>query len=147
MTAKEYLSQIRLLTARLEMIDSNINTIREEQLTLRSAWPDGQPHGTKTGDPTSQKAIELADKLKQYEYKQIQLKSKLWQKKMEIINTIDMVNDSKCNMLLFFRYVECLTWVEIAERMGYTYKHVESNLHNRALQIVDELLGGKNGYK
>ena len=113
MTAKEYLEQVRLLTAQLARIDSTVKSIREEQLTLRSAWPDGQPHGTKTGDPTSQKAIELADKLEQYEYKQIQLKSKLWQKKMEIINTIDMVSDSKCNMLLFFRYVECLTWVEI----------------------------------
>ena len=140
MTAKEYLSQIRLLTARLEMIDSNINTIREEQLTLRSAWPDGQPHGTKTGDPTSQKAIELMELLEEYEHRQIECRSQLWRKKIEIIDTIGEVKDPDCHKLLFLRYVDMLTWEEIAVTMHYTYQWVAGPLHGKALEKISGII-------
>jgi hypothetical protein len=140
MTAKEYLLQIRLLSARVDMIDSNIRTIREEQLTLRSAWPDGQPHGTLTGDPTSQKAIELTEQLQKYESEQLRLRSELWRKRMQIVETIGKVEDAECYKLLFLRYVDMLTWEEIAVLMHYTYQWVAGPLHGKALNYISEII-------
>ena len=144
MSPKEYLSQIRLLTARLELVEANINRIREERITLRSAWPDGQPHGTITGDPTAQKAIELAKVLREYEQKQVSLRSEIWSARMHIIETIMKIPDSECNRLLFLRYVDMLTWEEIAVRMQYTYQWVAGPLHSRALDLVRELMKGES---
>ena len=143
MTAKEYLSRIRLLTARLELIDANIKTIREERLTLRPSWPDGQPHGTQTGDPTSQKVIELAALLEEYEREQIELRSQIWRERIHIVETIGKVEDSDCQKLLFLRYVNMLTWEQIAVWMGYTYQWVAGPLHGKALSLVAEIINKK----
>ena len=143
MTAKEYLSQYKLLSVRLEMIEANIKATREERLTLSSSWPDGQPHGTKVGDPTSQKAIELISLLEVYETEQRQLQSMLWSKRIEIIEAIGKVTDPDCYKLLTLRYIDMLTWEQIASRMGYSYPWVASHLHSKALCLIREIMEEK----
>lgn len=140
MTAKEYLMQIRLLNAKLEIIEANIKRIREERLTLRPSWPDGQPHGTQTGDPTSQKAIELATLLEQYEAEQLQIRMRIWRERITTVETISEVKDPECQRLLYLRYVDMLTWEQIAVWLGYTYQWVAGPLHGKALELVNEII-------
>ena len=58
----------------------------------------------------------------------------------ETVEVIRQVEDQRYYRLLLFRYVEGLRWPEVAERMGYTHVHVTSNLHPKALKVVDMLL-------
>ncbi len=140
MTAKEYLLQYRRLMAQLRIIEANINWVREERLTLNPSWPDGQPHGTQTSDPTSQKVLELIRLLDKYEHDQTALRAKCYRKRMRIDETISHVEDPDCRTLLHSRYIEMLTWEEIAVNMGYTYQWVAGPLHGKALKIIGDII-------
>ena len=143
MSPKEYMSQIRVLNAKLDLIEANIKAVCEERMTLRSAWPDGQPHGTLTGDPTAQKAIDLAQRLEGYEHEQRMLRSKLFIERVRIFDVILSIPDADCMRLLCYRYVNMLTWEEIAVLMHYTYQWVAGPLHSKALGLVEEILNKK----
>ena len=63
MTAKEYLTEVRRIDADIQMLTAEIDKIRLEMSgliddTISSSWPDGQPHGTGTGDPVGEKAAQ-----------------------------------------------------------------------------------------
>ena len=138
MTAKEYLMQIRILDARCRSLESEIEAIRAETATLRSPWPDGQPHGTNVGDPVGTQASKLADQLNRLEEQLLKNKGRLWLKRMEIVETIGRVQDADCNRLLYMRYIENRKWEEIAVELGYTYRWVTS-IHGNALKKIDEI--------
>ena len=155
-SAKDYLLQIRLLDMRLKTIDETIDKLRAEirsigDISVRSSWPDGQPHGTITTDPTGNQAAKLADanrakydelkkQLQQYEADQIIVRSKLWSKQVEILGVLDQVPDPTCHELLVLRYVEGRTWEYIAVELNYTYQWVAGPLHGRALTLVADIL-------
>lgn len=164
MSSKEYLSQYGTIKARLRLIDSNIDRLRKDiralgDISISSAWPDGQPHGTKIGDPTSSKAIQLINdmgslrekrerlrgQLLEYEYQQIQERSKLWSLGMEIteklssILSIDDDNAKVYHDILWLRYIQDMRWEEIAVSIGYTYRHT-TRLHGEALRVMEEVL-------
>ncbi len=155
-SAKDYLLQIKMLDAKLNATTSNINKIRQQlkelgDVDLSSSWPDGQPHGAMTTDPTSSKAIKnitqykeerdrLAHKLREYEHQQILTRSELWSKRMEILAVLDKVPDPLCYQLLVLRYVECRKWEWIAVELDKTYQWVAGPLHGRALVLVEDIL-------
>ena len=140
MTVKEYLSQIRILESQLQNVSAEIIKAREDLGRIRSAWPDGQPHGSGTKDPVGEEAAELADKLMELEHQHLETLSRLWSKRMEIVGTIGQVQDADCNRLLYLRYVEGRKWEEIAVELGYTYQWVCGALHGKALQIIREII-------
>jgi len=161
MKAKEYLNQVGIIDARLKMIDANIARLRKElasldSITINSSWPDGQPHGTIITDPTSRQAVKLADtpnekreqlkaELLDYEYKEILARSRLWSKRMEVIETLSLIYDAAEPMtkvycrLLSLKYLESKTWEEIAVDIGYTFRHT-LRLHGIALQRLERIL-------
>lgn len=167
MSSKEYLSQYGIIKARLRLIDSNIDRLRRDiqnigDISVSSAWPDGQPHGTKIGDPTSSKALKLISdmgnlrekrerlrsELLEYEYQQIQERSKLWSMGMEITEklsgllSVDDVNAKVYHDILYLRYIQDMRWEEIAVNIGYTYRHT-TRLHGEALKVMEEVLNEK----
>lgn len=139
MTAKEYLSQIRILDTRITNIEAEIREIREHSATLKSAWPDGQPHGSGTTDPTAAQAIKLAEKLEKLEYLKVTLKLQLWHKRAEIVDVIDQVQDADCNRILYLRYVECRHWEEIEDDVHISRAHLFRK-HDEALRLVEEII-------
>lgn len=154
MYAKEYLLQIRSLDARLKIIDNTIKKLRAEieslDISVKSSWPDGQPHGTILTDPTGSKATQLADKvdirreelrkkLLDYEYDQIKARSQLWSKQIEIIDTLSKVTDPTLYKILSYRYVDGQSFEWIAVEINYTWRHT-INLHGRALEELQRIL-------
>ena len=154
MYAKEYLLQIRSLDARLKIIDNTIKKLRTEieslDISVKSSWPDGQPHGTILTDPTGSKATQLADKvdirreelrkrLLDYEYEQIRVRSALWSKQIEIIDTLSKVKDPTLYKILSYRYVDGQSFEWIAVEINYTWRHT-INLHGRALEELQRIL-------
>lgn len=158
MDAKTYLMQVRTISARLKYIDSIIEKLRadiesETDVSLRSPWPDGQPRGTITTDPTGTTASRLADKvcarreqlreqLLDYEYQQIQTRSDLWSKQAEILDVIGEVRDPVLFNILVSRYVDGRRFEWIAVHVNYTYRHV-INLHGKALAEVQTILDNR----
>ncbi len=158
MDAKKYLMQVRTINARLKHIDSIIDKLRadiesETDVSIKSAWPDGQPHGTKTTDPTGTTASRLADKINmrrkelqeqllEYEYDQIQVRSELWRVQAEILDVISQVQDSVLFNILTSRYLDGRSFEWIAVNVNYTYRHV-INLHGKALAEVQTILNKK----
>lgn len=140
MTAKEYLLQVHKLDVMIRNLDDEIQKLRAEEVSVRSTWPDGQPHGSGTTDPTGTMAIKLADQLSDLEDSQMELRSKLWHKRNEIILTIGKLERPEHNRLLFLRYVDGCTWEEIAVDMHYTYQWVAGPLHGNALQELEKII-------
>ena len=154
--AKEYLMQYRIIKARLRAIDSMILEIREELTgaglaSMRSPWPDGQPRGTGTGDPTGEQAARDADaraeeyreklrrQLLDLEVRELRARSELWRQRVEIEETLGQVGDYAFQDLLRMRYIEGKTFELIAVEMGYSWRHTV-RIHGEALQAVEKIL-------
>lgn len=56
----------------------------------------------------------------------------------EIKATIESVPDPTERRLLWFRYIDGLTWAEIEEQLHYSMQHVH-NIHNRTLEKNAEI--------
>ena len=153
---KSYLGQIRLMQSRERLLEAEVNVIRAElesvDVSIRSAWPDGQPHGVGVTDPVGEKAASdvdsqiherrqmLMERLKDIELRLLRAKYDLYEKRMEIIEQIGTVMDAECSELLYLRYVRCETWEQIAVTMGYTYQWVAGQLHGKALKLMEAVL-------
>lgn len=140
--AKQYLMQVRLIDRRLRNVTKEIEAIREAYAeTLRSPWPDGQPHGAGgKSDPVGEAAAALADQLRGLEAGQIRLRAKLWSIRAEVVNVIGRVPDADCNELLSRRYVEGQKWEQIALEMNFDYTWVAGGLHSKALKMVRDII-------
>ena len=155
MDAKTYLLEIRSIKAKLKVIDDTIDKLRNDiesivDVSVKSSWPDGAPHGTITTDPTGTTASRLADQtnkrreelrdqLLMYEYEQLKVRSELWAKEVEILNVISKVRDPVLFNILNSRYIEGHRFEWIAVQINYTYRHT-INLHGKALEEVQKIL-------
>lgn len=155
MDAKEYLAQIGIIRARLKATDKNITRLKKEidkltDVKTRSTWPDGQPRGTITTDPTGTTASRLADQNKEkreelrrellkYEYEQLQIKSSLWSTVLDVYDLIGNITDPVLYTIIVKRYIEGDSFEQIAVDINYTWRHT-INLHGKALMEVQELL-------
>ena len=140
MTAKEYLSQIRTLETRIKSIDSEIEALRDEVGSLRSPWPDGQPHGSGVTNPVEAEAVKLADRLQQLETEQIKTRGRLWIQRMRIIDDIGRIQDNTAVALLTAKYVNGDTFEQIAVDIGYSYRQVLRK-HGEALEKFRAVMG------
>lgn len=159
MTAKEYLIQYRVIASKLRAIDVLISEIREElsnigTVSIRSPWPDGQPHGSGTTDPTGSLAAKAADagaearrealkeQLLDLEVRELRARSDLWRKRVEIEETLGAVLDPTYHDILHRRYIEGQTFELIAVEMNYSWRHTV-RLHGEALMEIDKILREK----
>lgn len=134
MTAKEYLRQYKLMTARIRNREHDLAELREERESI-SINLDGMPHGTSLSDKTARLAAQLADA----EEEIIELRSEAWSIRMEIVRTLNRIQSPEYNTLLYLRYIEGKTWEQIAVEMHYTFRHT-TRLHGDALREVDAIL-------
>lgn len=140
MNAKEYLMKVRLLDKKIKNLEEEIRDLRSEIITVRSSWPNGQPHGTGVSNPVESAVTKLIDELQSIESQHLALQSQMWSERNEVIKTIGKVSHAEYNRLLYLRYVQGEMWEQIAVDMGYTYQWVAGPLHSNALQEVDEIL-------
>lgn len=58
--------------------------------------------------------------------------------RIKMISVINKINNSTYRTLLIARYVNCSTWEQIAEEMGYSDVWVRTKLHNKSLMEADK---------
>ena len=67
--------------------------------------------------------------------------------KNKITLIINKINDPVCKSLLSLRYLNCMSWEQVAEFMDYSYVHVVHRLHPKALDKFNILYCEEGGTK
>ena len=135
MTAKEYLMQIRKLDTLIQIKQEELVELRAkaEVGSIRYESDDSSP----TRDTGKQERAYLnLIALKEEIQEETQL---YYQKRKEILNTLEKLNDSHEISLLYKRYFEFKKWEEIANEFKYTVRQVH-NIHGRALQHLKHFI-------
>lgn len=135
MNAKEFLRQYEYAVKRAakyrEMYETEQECIDAIRSTLGS---DGMPHGSGVSRKTEDKAIKLAERAqawKEAELDALDARALVF----NVIVEIDGIEGD----VLYERYINLLTWEEIADKLTYSLRGV-LYAHGRALQIVSDKL-------
>lgn len=129
MTAKEYLSQIYYARLKLQRLQERRDEIRDRMQGISSPSL-GQRVQTSPEDKMS-KLMARLDNIDRKIAGQIDREQMLIEK---ISVQVETVEPLQYRELLALRYINCLPWAVIAERMGYTERRL-FQLHGTALAI------------
>lgn len=129
MTAKEYLSQAAVLKRRIKQLEDRIEEIRSEVSSPKAIRYDKDMIQS---SPTSDAFANYVIRLEKEESKLIKLKEQYLETYEDIRVRLISVNPDIYSDLLFMRYLEQKTLVQIAEELNYSYEWT-CRLHGRAL--------------
>jgi DNA-directed RNA polymerase specialized sigma subunit len=132
MTAKEYLSQARILDKLIETDINEIQRLRTLSTSLGTMdYASDRVQSSTSGDKLCEivaKIVDLSAKINREIDRYVELKS-------ELREVIDEVQPKNLSVILKMRYLCGESWNEIAEHMGCSYRWVVS-LHGQALAQV-----------
>ena len=125
----EFLRQYRENGCEIERVRMEI--AKWESLACRVTASFGVARGG-NGEDRLQCAVEKIDALKNELIDQVgeRIALRRW-----IGGTIASLPDESLRRLLCYRYIDCLTWEQIAERMHYSVMQVH-RLHRKALDLL-----------
>ncbi len=131
MTAKEYLSQYRLLDTRIENKIDQIRSLRELAEKCTSAISVNRGKVANSDSAMEKTIIAVVDMEKEVQ----QEMDGLLRLKKEISDAIKTVENEEYRILLEKRYLCLNRWKSIAESMGYSLRNIYF-MHNLALEKV-----------
>ena len=135
MKAKEFLKQYKEAMDLVAKCENEYNEAVENIDAIGSTLSgDGQPHGTGVSKKTEDKAIDLVTAKEQW----AKAKMNAFRTRQKVVNLIIDIPGIE-GKVLYERYINLLTWEQIAEKLFYSYTGV-FYAHNRALDIVDKRL-------
>ncbi len=147
MTAKEYLSQGYRLEQRIKALGREIEELHLLSVSIPSSGFEEHYNASRNTDAPFVKVIS---KILDMEAKQADLLDRLISFKGELCRVIDSVQDCDEHLVLRYRYLSNMTWVEIGDELGWDERTIR-RMHNRALAhvvlpehptIVDTRFGG-----
>lgn len=139
MNAKEYLKQIKrydtLINNKLEELQrlKDLSTKITTSLSLTKVQTSGN---TSKIANSVEKLIDLQEEINDDIDKFIDLRT-------EVISNIDKIQNSDMCNVLYKRYLDLITWEQIAVDMHFTSQWVHK-LHNRALKEIQEIIDKDN---
>lgn len=136
MTTRQYLSQI-------EKYDNLIHNkiIEEEQLNILSISVKSIPMGEKVQSSSKQDPMgDMVAKIVDLRAEISKMATDFLEQKQEIIRTIEEVEDPILYDVLFKRYVEYKTLLNIADELGYSEITIK-RLHLKALKEIKNIKG------
>lgn len=135
MTIKEFMKRysndmdlIRQIKERIEIIEAESQNISPDT--------SGMPHGTDVGDRTGSIAAKLADMKYFLEDKEKESE----RHKQEIIEVIRGMKTKDRQILLTMKYIDLMTFEEIAKEMYFSNVYVRQKMHRAALIEAQESL-------
>ncbi len=123
---KKYLREYRGHVRRIDRIDAELAELRAMKTAI-SINNDGMPHGSGQSDMSG-----YAAQLDTLERKLLQEKNQLFIGYTKILDRINSLSSENERDVLFYRYIKGLAWWEIAEKMGYSERHI-TRIHGEAL--------------
>lgn len=136
MTTRQYLSQI-------EKYDNLIHNkiIEEEQLNILSMSVKSVPIGEKVQTSSKQDPMgDMVAKIIDLREEISKMATDFLEQKQEIIRTIETVEDPILYDVLFKRYVEYKTLLNIADELGYSEVTIK-RLHLKAVNAIKNIKG------
>ena len=135
MTAKEFLRQARTVDRRIDEATERVERLRAKLEAGRMSSIIGMPRGGASDwTATADRLIELEKDVNA----RIRDMCRLKRLAME---AIDRVEEARLREVLELYYIDCLTWGQVAQKMGMNLRWVY-RLHGRALirvQVPDNI--------
>jgi len=139
MNAKEYLSQALWLDKKINSKQEQLETLwaMATKMTTEYIQVKVASGGVSGGhiEKTIAKIIDLRESINKDIDKFVDLK-------IEILETIKHVKDPIDQIILEMRYINCKSWDEVAENIGYKRSTVFKT-HGKILKEVDAILNGR----
>lgn len=137
MTAKEFLSQAYWLDLKIESDLQELGKLQSMLSSVQAIRYDGiRVDSTSSGEAPFvkriEKVIELEEKINNEIDSLVDLKEK-------IRATIEKVANPDLKLLLLLRYVNHMSWEEIAVKMNYTVRNIHF-MHSNALKEVQQYI-------
>ena len=129
MTAKEYLQQYRHIQREIEDIDRRMVQIRLKYAAPSAINYSDMPKAHNSEHDLSDYIVKM-DELTDY---MISKYTRLRGIEVDIYKRVDSMENQKERELLRYRYIDGMTWTEIAEALGTTERNVYF-IHGRALK-------------
>lgn len=118
------------IKARIAKVEDRIAELEQEN-GLGSLAMDGMPHGSSPGDPVARMAIARAALHEQL----MRLRADLKEKEREIRDYIDSVEDEQVKLIIEWRFIDLLDWVEIAGKLeDMTGKNVDRSTPGKKMR-------------
>lgn len=130
---KKFLHRYYFLSLKIEALQKELECLE----TLADGTQGCSFDTERTSKSPSLKAPFIAY-LDRLEKKRKQLNEKIQEAlilKEEIETAIETVGDPLAELVLTFRYINCMDWREVADKLGYTESYV-FELHRKGLQKV-----------
>lgn len=136
MRAKEYLSQIHLLDKRINNRIQELKNIKDQISVVRPVRYDkDHVQHSDISDCVSDGVARYIDTEREINA----MIDELVALKHKVTGEIERLNDPRHVELLFLRYVQCMTFEQIAVSMDYSFRQV-LRLHGSALQEFDQTI-------
>lgn len=125
----ERLSQLRHLKREVDELSQRIGEL-EERAMGGSARPMGMLRSGRLDDRVARAAASLADLRDRMARRRLDCMEELGR----LYAFIDDLPDSQLRQIFAARYIDGLSWQNVARRIGETDEQVPRRLHNRALR-------------
>lgn len=132
MTVKEYLSQGYRLEQRIKMHQEEIEGLRSLAISVGSLGFNENHNATKNTDAPFEKVLL---KIIDAESKEAEMLERLLAFKDEIRTVINKVSNMDERIVLYHRYLNNKTWVEIGQILGWDERTIR-RLHSRACAYI-----------
>lgn len=127
----QYLSGCKNLDRRIERKCEELSRWREKATKITPTLRD-MPRSPSSRSNAIQVAVEQIIELENEINDDI---DQLTDVRRGILEAIQTVQDERLKLLLEYRYIDGMTWEQIAVKTGYSYQWVYS-LHGRALELM-----------
>ena len=134
-TAKEYLNQVRNLETKMKILKEEIDTLRE--LVVSTGAVQQQERVMSSG--AQDRMAETICKINEKEEEWNELMREFALTRAEVIISIQKLNNSDYEQILYKRYCQSKKWEEIALELNYSYQWV-CKLHGRALLEIEKII-------
>lgn len=131
---KKQLQRYQSLKREQAQISQMLHEIELEMQAPRTSRIDALPHGSPSGGggPTESLALKHIELREKYRVKELECIAE----RVRIENAIEALDPVE-RMLMRYKYIDDLTWEEVAVKMGYSWRHVH-RIHAAALKHIGE---------
>lgn len=135
MNAKSFLMQYKRAEMRAEMIENELNDLREKRDELQGFQVEERVQTSHDPDKIGAMIAQITD----LETDLMDAKADALEIMVEVDSVINKVPDPSYQLLLHDRYIRLHKWTMIADDMHYSYTGIMA-VHKRALVEIEKLI-------